>query len=187
MSFVKKLSVLLILAGRLSNIGIINILYFMKYVLLYPSFYEMIVHCLLCCFECSYWTGHNADNTMSLPNIFWKWAGVGGKSLQARWIHKSENFQVRWFWNWTALSWGWGEVAFPFLVAVNFGSWLISFLVLQFHRKHIKMRVEPTFWEERSHCGAASWSVVSRSCTCFLGHGFGRSLTAGISLPLHTF
>lgn len=77
------------------------------------------------------------------------------------------------------MEWGWGEVAFPFL-AVKFGFWLISFLVLWYYHEHIKMWVEPAFGEEQGHCGAASRSLVSRPCTCFLGHGFGRSLTAGI-------
>ena len=55
MSFVKKLGVLLILAGGLSNsVLIISVLYFMEYVLLYPLFCERIVRCLLCCFACSW-------------------------------------------------------------------------------------------------------------------------------------
>ena len=80
-----------------------------------------------------------------------------------------------------------GRDDFPFLLIVKFGFRFISFLVLLFYHEHIKMRVKSPPWEERGHYGAASCSIVSRSCTCFLGHGFGRSLIAGnlsASVPL---
>lgn len=141
-SFVEKLGVLLILLDVFPVCYIINDLYFMKYVhpsvpfVLWNDSRQYIV--LFCCFEHSYWTGHKADNTMSLPNIFWKWAGLGGKPLQVHRIHKSENCQVRWFWNWTALAFpvcgmGMGRGGFSFLsscqvwVLINF---IFGFVIL---------------------------------------------------------